>query len=482
MKAAIYTRLSYARGEDVSIARQVAICSEVAKSHGWKPVVFQEHEGHRSGRSEAARPAWRELKEAIATDSDFVALIVADISRASRSVVDFFRLMADLAKRKQQLISLKENFDTTSASGRAMLGMVAVFNAWFSEDLSDRQRIYATAIRKSGGYVGRVPFACKLLSKGAGRKLGLSDETYTYKGKTRRYADTLLAWLRLYAGERPIGITRGAETLNDAGYRTRGNKPVKVKTVFNILRSVERGTYDGVIDDALLNRVRARMKERTQRKENGRDPQRPPLLLWRIVFCPDCGNRFTVREDARGKKAYTHWTGACSNNSTVGYRHLDDEAKDLLRRLVTFTPEQKRSIAAVVAKATQTSDDNRYEILTEKLHKLDAWAVSAMPDNPGLRAQYEREHARLTLELDSLSPQKKIAPVSEEQALAALDNFASMVERTETANGWLANHAVRSVFAKLYVKNSHIVDYDVLDEVRPYVNRGVKPRKVLIRG
>jgi DNA invertase Pin-like site-specific DNA recombinase len=81
-------------------------------------------------------------------------LVVAKFDRLSRSLFDFAGLI-DRAKREGwSLVCLDPELDLTTASGRAMAGMLAVFAQYEREQLIERLQGAKRAKARAGGYVG----------------------------------------------------------------------------------------------------------------------------------------------------------------------------------------------------------------------------------------------------------------------------------------------------------------------------------------
>lgn len=81
-------------------------------------------------------------------------LVVAKFDRLSRSLSDFAGL-TDRAKREGwSLVCLDPELDLTTASGRAMAGMLAVFAQYEREQLIERLQGAKRAKSRAGGYVG----------------------------------------------------------------------------------------------------------------------------------------------------------------------------------------------------------------------------------------------------------------------------------------------------------------------------------------
>lgn len=82
-------------------------------------------------------------------------LVVADLTRLSRSTRDLIDITEKLQTRGIELKSMKENIDTTTATGKAMFGMLAVM-AQFERDLiSERTKQGLESARARGRQGGR---------------------------------------------------------------------------------------------------------------------------------------------------------------------------------------------------------------------------------------------------------------------------------------------------------------------------------------
>ena len=80
---------------------------------------------------------------------------VCDFSRLSRSTKDLLDIIETLEKKHVRLISLKESFDTNTATGRLMITMIAAINTFERENLLERQREGIEIAKRQGKYKGR---------------------------------------------------------------------------------------------------------------------------------------------------------------------------------------------------------------------------------------------------------------------------------------------------------------------------------------
>lgn len=83
------------------------------------------------------RPEWQKLNR-ILTDGD--TLIVSSMSRLSRSLNDLLSISTDLTERGVDIQFLKENIDTTSSTGRMMLGVIGSVHEFQREIIVENVR------------------------------------------------------------------------------------------------------------------------------------------------------------------------------------------------------------------------------------------------------------------------------------------------------------------------------------------------------
>ena len=83
------------------------------------------------------------------------SLVVESISRLGRNTLDILLLTQELTMKKVQFISLKENMNTATPTGKAMLQMMSVISELERNLLADRVREGIAASQKRGVKMGR---------------------------------------------------------------------------------------------------------------------------------------------------------------------------------------------------------------------------------------------------------------------------------------------------------------------------------------
>ena len=151
MKAAIYSRKSKFTGKGESIENQIQLCMDYAKSIGIKDFLIYEDEGFSGGNID--RPQFKKMmKDAKAKKFD--CLVCYRLDRISRNVSDFSTLIEQLNKLDISFISIKEQFDTSTPMGRAMMFISSVFAQLERETIAERIKDNMYELARSGRWLG----------------------------------------------------------------------------------------------------------------------------------------------------------------------------------------------------------------------------------------------------------------------------------------------------------------------------------------
>lgn len=156
-RAAVYTRVSTAEqaSEGYSIEEQERRCKAAIESRGWGYVGTYSDPGY-SGRT-MDRPGLKALIGAI-EDGKVNAVVIYKLDRLSRKQRDTLEIIEDvLLKNEIALLSLSETLDTTTAWGRAMIGILSSFNQMELETITARTTMGRKAKAEKGGYAGGKP-------------------------------------------------------------------------------------------------------------------------------------------------------------------------------------------------------------------------------------------------------------------------------------------------------------------------------------
>lgn len=149
--------------------------------------------------TKANRP---ELDKMLLTLRKDDVLIVESFSRLSRSTKDLLDLVERINNMGVQLISIKENLDTTTATGKLMLSMLSALSQFERDILAERTKEGLKSARARGRMGGRPRSGTAEIKKKA---LALYDANQLSNGEIAEFAGvstaTLSRWIKEHKEE-----------------------------------------------------------------------------------------------------------------------------------------------------------------------------------------------------------------------------------------------------------------------------------------
>jgi site-specific DNA recombinase len=357
VRAFIYCRVStqeQATDDHYSLANQEARCRDYIKHRAWQLVKVLKDVG--SGKS-AERPNYQELLLAI-REQRVDVVVVYRLDRLSRNVVDVYSALDAFSRNNVGFVSVQEAFDTTTAMGRAMLGVAAVFAQLTREMISENTRDGLARRAQSGKWTGSPrsrPYGYEYHD--GGLHIVPSE------------AEVLRRIFRLYA-EHGWGTNRIVQLLNNEGIPTATGLTGRwgMVVVSKILRNpvyagrIRSGTkefpgeHEAIVSAELFASAQDLMKQRAGMGPRGKSS---PHLLSGIAKCGACGRNLTVH----------HTPNKNGGVPYVSYRHktliTGDKCLAIQKvawRLEALVVEQVRKLAA--------TPDLRQAVLTAAREEL----------------------------------------------------------------------------------------------------------------
>ncbi|MBP1758091.1 MAG: Resolvase domain protein [Firmicutes bacterium] len=361
---AIYSRKSKFTGKGESIENQIELCRQYIRvSSGDEAAdgaLIYEDEGFSGGNLE--RPQFKRMM-LDAKGGKLSTIVVYRLDRISRNIGDFAGLIESLNDMKISFVSIKEQFDTNSPMGRAMMYIASVFSQLERETIAERIRDNMHELAKSGRWLGgttptgfgseqvqrltvdgKVRKSCKLkiISEEAElirliyakfletRSITNTDafllqQNYlTKNGKNfTRFAIKGILTNPVYAKADPAvwdyfqeqGVDLFAEQADFNGdrgvmaYNRTEQKPGRT----NQIRPMEEwivalGAHQGLIEGA--DWVKAQYLLEQNRSKGYRKPRSNVALLSGLLVCGDCGDymrpKLSKRENAAGERMFSY--------------------------------------------------------------------------------------------------------------------------------------------------------------------------------
>lgn len=154
-KQAIYSRKSKWTGKGESIENQITLCREyLQRNQPHTDIVVYEDEGYSGGN--LIRPQFSKMMED-ARAGLIDSIICYRLDRISRNIGDFAKLIEELGHLNVSFVSIKEQFDTGTPMGKAMMYIASVFSQLERETIAERIRDNMHELAKTGRWLGGVP-------------------------------------------------------------------------------------------------------------------------------------------------------------------------------------------------------------------------------------------------------------------------------------------------------------------------------------
>lgn len=144
-------RIAYARVS--TDAQELYRQLDALEKEGYDDIMQEKYTG-----TKRDRPELQKLLDKV-REGDIV--IVESISRLGRNTLDILTLIEELAGKGVLFKSLKENLDTTTPTGKAMLGMIAVISQLERDLIVQRTKEGLASAKKRGVVLGRKPLDAK---------------------------------------------------------------------------------------------------------------------------------------------------------------------------------------------------------------------------------------------------------------------------------------------------------------------------------
>ncbi len=408
-KIAIYSRKSRFTGKGESIENQIEMCKQYIRvQYGEKcaenAVVFED-EGFSGGNLE--RPKFKKMMTEV-KQKKFSIIVVYRLDRISRNIGDFAKLIEELAELSISFVSIKEQFDTSSPMGRAMMYIASVFSQLERETIAERIRDNMHELAKTGRWLGgttptgyeseaiekvtvdgKVKRACKLktipdeaqlirlifdkfleknsltktdtflLQNGYVSKNGISFSRFSIRGILTNPVYMIAdedAYRYLIENEADLfseesefdgkhGIMAYNRTIQKAG------KANQVRPISEWIVSV--GAHEGLIPSKQW--IKAQKLLEQNRLKSYRKPKSNVALLSGMLFCGNCGDymrpKLTKRLNKEGEQVYTYLCqtkerghNLCCNGKNVNGNQLDKAIAEEIKKLSEDKSEFMRQL------------------------------------------------------------------------------------------------------------------------------------------
>lgn len=457
MRAFIYPRVSTEeQAEGYSLDAQRRAMKEFCARKEWQIVAEYADEG-KSARSDniEKRPGFKRMLEDVEAGLADV-ILVHKIDRFARNIRITFECLELLARHNVAFVSVTQpDLDYTRPEGRLFMGMMATLAQYYSDNLSQETKKGKAERKAQGLYNGHIPWG---MMKGGDGIPVANPETI---GGLHRAFDLASEG----RSDRDI-----AQALNDAGFRTngnRGNNPFTKDTVRAILRNRfylgelpgERPSaaappkHGAVIERALWD---AAQEARERRATTGRDTVRQGARVYSLsglAVCGHCGGKLRIQNGTGRPRLFCAkrlQEGTCTYRSAF----LDRYEEQLSTYLAGFIiPENYRErlkffVAGEAKQAAIEATVQRRRLERQLENNKVLYRLGDIE-----LAEYKNERDRLQRQLAALTA----GGTAEDGRLAQFAKLLAEVKQAwQRASHEQRNQLARLVFDEVIIKDDRV--------------------------
>lgn len=343
-------------------------------------------------------------------------VVCTELSRISRSVLDFLSFGRFLQDYNANLVCLKQQFDTTNAAGRMMITILVAFAEWERESTAERtsENLLARArrgLRNGSRVLGLDPDPARkgyLIPNEAEKAvINAMFDKYLETGSGKAVTDYLnAAGYRTKSGGK-FSVSSVHYHLANRAYigRTEVNRGNKAKDQASLPEKnryvVVQAVWPAIVSMEKFSAVQKLLRTNGQQRKNVARKVIHNYVLRGLCQCGVCGS---FLEDGSGtsKSGVLHFY----------YRHSSGT-----RRAGCLPSLRAQSLEGLVLSRLSYLAEHA-EILDDISHAANENLEREVPEVLALLGERKREYARLSRELDSLA--KKVVELDDVQTIKEL--------------------------------------------------------------
>lgn len=274
---------------------------------------------------------------------DIRVVIVHELDRLARSMLDTLLFVDELEKLGVTFISIHDGFDTSTAQGKLQMQILSAFAEYFRKQLASKVMGGMVERAKEGKYLGRRPIG-----------YGFGENGYVV---IREEAKIVQMMADMYL-EKNMGLRAIADHLNRMGIKSIRGHIWSHHSVFHVLdNEVYTGVFvwdqirvenahEPILDRVTWERIQAR---RRRKREVGGRAQNSFYLLSGLLRCGICKKGPLVGRQ-RQKDGYHHRYYTCNEYASKGTKAcpgkyvradvLEDLVLERVKELVALEGEE----------------------------------------------------------------------------------------------------------------------------------------------
>lgn len=446
LRVALYVRVSSQdQVDNYSIGEQTERLQKYCEAMRWEVYKIYVDPGYSGGNLE--RPGLKNMIQDI--ENDLVdQVVVYKLDRLSRSQFDTLYLLEKVfIANDTDLVSMTENFSTSSSLGKAMIGFLAIFAQLEKDKINERMMMGKEARAKEGKWNGGT--------EPIGYDYNVADDMLY----PNEYEQIQIKELReLFLKGTPL---RTVETIfREKGYKHK-HGIWDPKAMRRVLRSKlylgyisyhgewYKGIHESTLDEETYNKIITLLDARAEAyKESGIKPGAQTTYLGGILHCKKCGAKYCKNDwkqrngnktelytcYSRSKKVKKMIKDPNCKNKNWKRAELDNIILGEIKKL-KLDPDYFNQIRSNKKEAPEVQ--SKIDILKAEIEKID-FQISRFMDLYGI-GKFTID--QVTNKVDPLNEQKtalekeikaltrSAGELTEEEALIIIEKFDEIIER-----------------------------------------------------
>jgi site-specific DNA recombinase len=255
------------------------------------------------------------------------AVVVTKIDRITRSLIDFYDLWKSFEENGVEFISLGDSFDSSSATGRAMLKLTLIFAELERERTSERTKEKIQMRRQAGKWFGGpVPLGYRVHPKDkttleidpdtadlARGIFGLYLELKSARAVTQR--------LNQLGKKRPVALTQRGTEKGGGAFSTSSLIHMLSNLTYVAKRELDDGSiidcsWPALVDQQVFDAAQARLAENSEKRPTGKESLVYVYLLEGLLRCGACGSMMS-RASANGRNGQYYYYKCTKKHRTA---------------------------------------------------------------------------------------------------------------------------------------------------------------------
>jgi len=457
--------------EHFSLPHQQEHIRQECAARGWKLVAY--FEDMESGKSTDKRTGFKEAMKAM-KHAD--VLVVHELDRLSRNLIDTLMIADELHKQGKKFVSIHDNIDSSNDQGELQMHILAVFAHYFRKQLARKVHGGMSESAKAGEWNGRAPYGYRVKNK----KLIIEESE----------ASVVKSVFDMYLNKN-ISMRAIAHYLNSSGVKTLyGGYWTQVHirkmltkrtyvgdTVWNMAKlgksSMTNPESEWIITEnthePIINRqtFKATQERIATKKDLGGRVQKSQYLLSGVLYCGKCGGKMFGRRIHSGKinvRMLTYYV--CSAYLKSGTCEQKNVRTDLVDGLVKSAIEHflgsKEDVGKLISKYKNkilTTDDKRNELnnlkkmlnrIPERKDKqLEAYELGEITFEEFKAARYRLDKQQKEIKDKIESLEKELKEINEDELKRLkLSSYWEIFNQRDVIKqkAWVQEHIKRVVF------------------------------------